>query len=206
MPAPPATICASVGRLVARKSSSWVRRARAEGQRLVAQAVAVVQQQHVAPVARRGRRAARPSPARARAAPPARTDRGRSPRVPDRPGRASSASSAASRRPACSRCTSMSVLSSVQRTVSAEARGCSAGTTVRQQVGRHRRDDADAQRRRQRIAEAARGVDQIVGLDQHAPARALEQILAGGGEQHPPAVALEQADAQRRLPAPPAAR
>ena len=67
-----------------------------------------------------------------------------------------------------------------------------------QQVGRYGRDDADGERARQRIAEPPGGVDQIVGVDQHAPG-AFDQVLARRREQHAPAIALEQADAERAL-------
>ena len=77
-------------------------------------------------------------------------------------------------------------------------RAAEGGRGAGQQVGRDRRDDADAQRPGQRIAQPPGGVDQIVGVDQHA-ARALDQVLARRREQHAPAVALEQAHAERAL-------
>ena len=66
----------------------------------------------------------------------------------------------------------------------------------RQQIGRDGGDDADAQRAGHRIADAARLLDQIVGLDQEE-SRARDQLHACGGGQDPPAIALEQLHAQR---------
>ena len=72
--------------------------------------------------------------------------------------------------------------------------GAAAGSRYGDIVGMTPMDERPGQR----IAQPPGGVDQIVGVDQHA-ARALDQVLARGREQHAPAVALEQAHAQRAL-------
>ena len=68
----------------------------------------------------------------------------------------------------------------------------------RQEIGRDRGDDAEPQPGRARIAEAPGGVGEIVGLRQQTP-RAGDDLLARRGRQHAAAVALEQAHAERRL-------
>ena len=171
------TICASVGRLVARNAELLGARAGAHRERLIAQAVAVVEQQHVrAPqvgeLAGRGalrqRVAARRGEHEGLAA--------------DHLAHRASAEVGLQREQRgvelarVSRATRLSVLSSRsagQPRVRARTAGTTDGSRYGEIVGMTpMRSEPD-----ERIAEPARGIDQIVGVDQHA-ARARDQLLA----------------------------
>jgi len=76
--------------------------------------------------------------------------------------------------------------------------GADGGHHIRQEIGCDRRDDADPKRARTGLDELFRGGDHVVELDEN-PARVRDHDGARRGEQDSPAIALEELNAEQLL-------
>src|SRR5437899_4092639 len=76
--------------------------------------------------------------------------------------------------------------------------GMDGGRDLRQQVGRNGGDDPDAQRSAQGVAQARRRGHQVLRLQQHT-SRPRQHLVPRRRDQHAPPVALEDAHAERLL-------
>jgi hypothetical protein len=76
--------------------------------------------------------------------------------------------------------------------------GADGGHHVRQKIGRDRGDDADPERPRTWLDELLRGGDHVVDFEEH-PTRVRDDDGAGRGEQDSPAIALEELNAEHVL-------